>query len=146
MFVINMLNYSIISLVVFVAGHVSGCGITDSVSQWMEQVQSSATEDEPEEIEPDDSDDSKLRTKKLPKKYRNSDSKVDNSRKKWQRSNFEENETPFDKYSREANTHGGRSKRATRPKEENKNTCSLFIETDPLIWRHVAEQVSYIQT
>lgn len=105
----------------------------------MEQVQSSATEDEPEQI----SNDSKLRAKKLPKKYRNSDSTVDNSEKRWQSLNVEENETPFDKYSEEANTRGGRSKRATRPKEENKNTCSLFIETDPLIWRHVAEQVSY---
>lgn len=36
-----------------------------------------------------------------------------------------------------------RSKRATRPKEENKNTCSLFIQTDPLIWRHIGEQVNF---
>lgn len=36
----------------------------------------------------------------------------------------------------------GRSKRATRPKEDNRNTCSLFIQTDPLIWRYIGEQVN----
>lgn len=51
-------------------------------------------------------------------------------------------ETPQHKYSREANEQGySRAKRATRPKEDNKNTCSLFIQTDPLIWRHIFEQV-----
>ncbi|KAF4532479.1 hypothetical protein B566_EDAN003055 [Ephemera danica] len=57
----------------------------------------------------------------------------------------DENERPQYRYTRQANleegkTRGKRSKRAARPKEENKNTCSLFIQTDPLIWRHVAEQ------
>jgi len=51
---------------------------------------------------------------------------------------------PHNKYSREFNEGSSsyhRSKRATKPKEENKNTCSLFIQTDPLIWRHISEQV-----
>lgn len=58
----------------------------------------------------------------------------------------------FNKYSREANDPNNfiddsytntqtRTKRATRPKEDNRNTCSLFIQTDPLIWRHISEQV-----
>lgn len=41
-----------------------------------------------------------------------------------------------------------RAKRAARPKEDNKNTCSLYIQTDPLIWRHIREgiaDVSYWQ-
>lgn len=53
-------------------------------------------------------------------------------------------EAPHNKYSREYNEGSSshhRSKRATKPKEENKNTCSLFIQTDPLIWRHISEQV-----
>jgi disintegrin and metalloproteinase domain-containing protein 10 len=51
--------------------------------------------------------------------------------------------SPHNKYSREVNegSSNHRSKRATKPKEENKNTCSLFIQTDPLIWRHISEQV-----
>jgi len=50
-------------------------------------------------------------------------------------------EEPYEKYSREYNEQAGRSKRAIR-KDDNKNTCSLFIQTDPLIWRHIYEQVS----
>lgn len=52
--------------------------------------------------------------------------------------------TPHNKYSREVNEGSSshyRNKRATKPREENKNTCSLFIQTDPLIWRHISEQV-----
>lgn len=49
-------------------------------------------------------------------------------------------ESPVHKYSREANEAGHRRpRRATRSKENN--TCSLFIQTDPLIWRHISEQV-----
>lgn len=50
-------------------------------------------------------------------------------------------------YSREANLpweqQRTRTRRATRLKDDanNKNTCSLFIQTDPLIWRHIFEQV-----
>lgn len=35
-----------------------------------------------------------------------------------------------------------RAKRAARPKEENRNTCSLYIQTDPLIWRHIREGIA----
>ncbi|KAL1132299.1 hypothetical protein AAG570_010256, partial [Ranatra chinensis] len=110
-------------------GHAGGCGITDSVRQWMDQVQNSAMEDEEEaKVEP-----AKVGRgngkRKLPKK-------VDEA-------GVFENETPYKKYSREANTpHHSRSKRASRPKEENRNTCSLFIQTDPLIWRHIADQLN----
>jgi len=49
-------------------------------------------------------------------------------------------ESPGHKYSREANEPSHRRpRRATRSKENN--TCSLFIQTDPLIWRHISEQV-----
>lgn len=53
-------------------------------------------------------------------------------------------ERPAYKYSRQAASekhHGSvRIKRATKPKEE-RNTCSLFIQTDPLLWKHIKEQV-----
>ncbi|KAK1136674.1 hypothetical protein K0M31_001216 [Melipona bicolor] len=53
-------------------------------------------------------------------------------------------ESPGHKYSREANEpNHRRTRRATRPKEDNKNTCSLFIQTDPLIWRHISEQLHH---
>ncbi|XP_039290209.1 disintegrin and metalloproteinase domain-containing protein 10 [Nilaparvata lugens] len=166
-------------------GHGSGCGITDSVSQWMDKIQNSAVEEELEEEDDDnklnknsnkinsntntsdssrhsnlgEDEDDKLilsrKTKsKLPKKVVNGGGgKKEKERKKaggdggdWRRN---ERETPFDKYSREANTrpyyedgYASRSKRAARPKEDNRNTCSLFIQTDPLIWRHISAQVN----
>lgn len=40
-----------------------------------------------------------------------------------------------------ANAHE-RVRRAPRSKEENKNTCSLYIQTDPLIWRHIREGIA----
>lgn len=49
-------------------------------------------------------------------------------------------ETPYDKYSREMNNHG-RQRRAAQSKDDKKNTCSLFIQTDPLIWKHIQDQV-----
>lgn len=63
---------------------------------------------------------------------------------------------PHEIYSREANWHDTdeqmadewhqeahkRVRRAPRPKEENKNTCSLYIQTDPLIWRHIREGIA----
>lgn len=64
---------------------------------------------------------------------------------------------PYEKYTKEANEYkieneGAREwhvrthervKRATsRSKDENRNTCSLYIQTDPLIWRHIREGVA----
>lgn len=120
----------------------------------MEQIQNSAVEEEDDEHLVEDNNinnnNKKSKTKKLPKKFRKSDKIINDDiedktkrKKDYTFRNHEENET-HNKYSREANTEHSRSKRATRPKEENKNTCSLFIQTDPLIWRHITEQVSVI--
>lgn len=69
---------------------------------------------------------------------------------------------PYEKYTKQANWRDDkdknyteydwhvraheRVKRAARPKEENKNTCSLFIETDPLIWRHIRESIADVSS
>lgn len=39
-------------------------------------------------------------------------------------------------------TDGGASSGGGRNREDNKNTCSLYIQTDPLIWRHIREGIS----
>nr|XP_024215817.1 disintegrin and metalloproteinase domain-containing protein 10 [Halyomorpha halys] len=126
-------------------GHVGGCGVNTEVSEWMERVQNSAVEEDSPEND----------KRKLPKKY-NAGKETKNKKesektvksddlskhKKTLVSNSEDNifnDSPYSKYSKEANT---RKKRAARPKEENRNTCSLFIQTDPLIWRHISEQVN----
>lgn len=65
---------------------------------------------------------------------------------------------PFEKYTKEANWKNqnnntnkwhkeshDRVKRANNLKskeEHNKNTCSLYIQTDPLIWRHIREGIA----
>ncbi|XP_051173627.1 disintegrin and metalloproteinase domain-containing protein 10 isoform X2 [Leptopilina boulardi] len=97
-----------------------GCGINEEVIQWMNNIQNSGEPDPPPPK-------TKTKPDEIPKV------------KPWSG----DSETPSHKYSKEANEHGSRrSKRATKPKEENKNTtCSLFIQTDPLIWRHITEQL-----
>jgi len=103
-------------------GHVGGCGINDEIVQWMDHIQNSADDDPTPPPEPI---------------QRATESEAPESL-------LMEPLAPHNKYSREFNEGSSshhRSKRATKPKEENKNTCSLFIQTDPLIWRHISEQV-----
>lgn len=52
--------------------------------------------------------------------------------------NIDETAHPHKKYSKEANA---RVKRATQSRYQEKNTCSLYIQTDPLIWRHIRESI-----
>ncbi|VEN50763.1 unnamed protein product [Callosobruchus maculatus] len=127
-------------------GHSAGCGITDEVIQWMDRIQNSAAEDEPP---PTPLTKSALKKrKKVPsglgtKKYYSDGFDNSNSTYPYKESpkpppppNYEEQ---LNKYSREANEgHKGRHRRATR-RDENRNTCSLYIQTDPLIWRHIRE-------
>lgn len=59
----------------------------------------------------------------------------------------QDEERPAYKYTRQAadkyHKEPVRIKRATKLKEE-RNTCSLFIQTDPLLWRHIKEQVIFL--
>jgi len=104
------------------SGDSGGCGITNEVIQWMERIQNSAEPDEPPKT-------------------------ITSASQKQPKPNITpwngDHEKPGHKYSREANEPSHRrQRRATRSKENN--TCSLFIQTDPLIWRHISEQV-YLQ-
>ncbi|XP_034249111.1 disintegrin and metalloproteinase domain-containing protein 10 isoform X2 [Thrips palmi] len=115
------------------SGHSSGCGVTD---HWMEQVQNSFVPEEPAQAP------SKLKHKKVKSTSRGSNDvrkPPPPSQKPTDQFRFQY-ETPFEKYSKEMNDHS-RTKRAAQAKEEIKNTCSLFIQTDPLIWRHIRDQV-----
>lgn len=63
---------------------------------------------------------------------------------------------PYEKYTKEANfrddiedtenwheeSHERVRRAAQRQKDDNRNTCSLYIQTDPLIWRHIREGVA----
>ncbi|XP_077288969.1 zinc-dependent metalloprotease kuz isoform X2 [Arctopsyche grandis] len=124
-------------------GHVGGCGINDDVIQWMEKIQNSAVEDDTDKHRHS----SEHRTP-------HSANSIRDGIPKWKQSLYDHPDSfHFEsgyrdihnrfKYSREANEghhySNGRQKRATRPKEDNRNTCSLYIQTDPLIWRHIRE-------
>lgn len=50
-----------------------------------------------------------------------------------------DDERPHKKYTEELNN---RTKRAASPSRyQERNTCSLYIQTDPLIWRHIRESI-----
>ncbi|CAL8109487.1 unnamed protein product [Orchesella dallaii] len=124
-------------------GHAKGCGITDEVMEWMDQIQNSAV-DEAELRHP------KGRpfmsqipaAEKLTGDYPNVLS-------------MNQFDRAFAKYTMEANqnqiknaSHGGdtffgdpsRVRRAARSFANSKTTCTLSIQTDPLLWRHISEQ------
>ncbi|XP_047360443.1 disintegrin and metalloproteinase domain-containing protein 10 isoform X3 [Vespa velutina] len=104
----------------YLIGDSSGCGINEQIIEWMDKIQNSGDLDLPTPIT------SKKDTKPKVEPWNG------------------EQETPGHKYTREANEPSHRrARRATRPKEDNKNTCSLFIQTDPLIWRHISEQLHH---
>ncbi|XP_066581477.1 disintegrin and metalloproteinase domain-containing protein 10 isoform X1 [Prorops nasuta] len=103
-------------------GDSSGCGINDDVVQWMNKIQNSG-DDTPPPVPANNGSEEK-RPNVVP----------------WNG----DRENPSHKYTREANEPSHRRiRRATRPKEDNKNTCSLFIQTDPLIWRHISDQLHH---
>lgn len=104
--------------------HPNGCGLTEDVSHWMDRIQNSADEEVefvPIEVPQNATADS----------ARNRYQHVDNQ--------IFDDEDPFQKYSAEANQRSKRAATASRYQE--KNTCSLYIQTDPLIWRHIRESI-----
>lgn len=135
-------------------GHVSGCGITEEVQSWMDQIQNSATEGGEEDVAENANE--QLRDKAPMQKQMNGSSGLGSgSRVVAPAEELGEFPLPYQKYSKEANVlkHADKSqsawhkeshervKRAARPREDNKNTCSLYIQTDPLIWRHIREGI-----
>lgn len=116
-------------------GHVGGCGITDEVVQWMERIQNSGVDEESASSPPP----AALTTPThayhpLASSPPHPNSLRDDSLRYW---DFHHH----NKYSRAANTgEHTRSRRATpNLLPAQRNTCSLYIQTDPLIWRHVRE-------
>ncbi|XP_034937515.1 disintegrin and metalloproteinase domain-containing protein 10 isoform X2 [Chelonus insularis] len=105
-------------------GESSGCGITEQVAEWMNRIQNSADTSSPRPQSHSNVNKSQLQ-------------KNTSSAQTWK-----EWESPGHKYTKEANIRDHhRTPRATRPKEDNRNTCSLFIQTDPFIWRHISEHL-----
>ncbi|XP_076250266.1 zinc-dependent metalloprotease kuz isoform X2 [Rhynchophorus ferrugineus] len=113
-------------------GHSAGCGINDEVSEWMDKIQNSGNDfDEPISV----ADLAKLKHRKKHKIVFYSDDIYDDLSPPSEK--YKPPEPPKTTPSSQKDSHA-RSKRATR-RDENKNTCSLYIQTDPLIWKHIRE-------
>lgn len=113
-------------------GGASGCGLNEDIVDWMSKVQNSGTPDPPPPSSSSSSKSKSTLSGKFGIPRTNGSPWINNI------------ENPIHKYTRAANNEHHRNRRATRPKEENRNTCSLFIQTDPFIWRHISEQVNFI--
>jgi disintegrin and metalloproteinase domain-containing protein 10 len=125
-----------------ILGYLGGCGHTDEISQWMERVQNSAIEEEDLPPFVPKKDDPK--PAQMPQQVRAfvTPKELIEQMRIYDPQGQMHKEDPRRRYTREANEGPSwRSKRAARPREESRNTCSLFIQTDPLIWKHIAEQV-----
>nr|CAG4646099.1 EOG090X02I4 [Macrothrix elegans] len=129
-------------------GHVGGCGVTDEVAAWMENIQHGAAEDDEVEVvekeeEPDDNtneiDTNRARFKMARNAARNTKKNHDTSANARPPSSPSKSSYWY-KYSHEANQQDHREKRSTgSAKNPSRTTCSLFIQTDPLLWRHFYE-------
>lgn len=126
----------------------------------MDRIQNSAPEDMPidssEESESSSSSPPSSASSKFKKNKKSKKQKSMNKSKLFE----EDLKYPHMKYTKEANWKDSsvpvdksnsddwhqksheRAKRAARSKEENRNTCSLYIQTDPLIWRHIREGIA----
>ena len=101
-----------------------GCGATQDVQTWMSDIQFSSS-DEEEGVAPSEADSG---DNAVAEEESGSDDV-----KEHQDPSLDPN--PKYKYSEQANN---RVKRAIKP-PTNKKSCSLFIQTDPLLWKHVKE-------
>jgi len=95
-----------------------GCGVSDSVRDWMDNVQNSG---EPTLPVPEAQTDPKQPNQPTPAAVSLDDP------------------NPTYKYSAEANDPHVRRKRALA-NNSNKKSCSLYIQTDPLFWEHIYKQ------
>ncbi|XP_060523585.1 disintegrin and metalloproteinase domain-containing protein 10 isoform X2 [Cylas formicarius] len=117
-------------------GHSAGCGINDEIIEWMDKIQNSADAEPPSVARRGETGGGAgplLKPKKRKKTAASAATAPNAPPKRY--TNYEES---FSKYSKEANEGRERHRRATR-RDENRNTCSLYIQTDPLIWRHIRE-------
>jgi disintegrin and metalloproteinase domain-containing protein 10 len=128
-------------------GHAKGCGITDEVLEWMEGIQNGA-------VDPEEGLLPQLKHPKS-KPYQRQGPTAQELRDDLDLLHLHSShDHPSSKYKPPANTpttssSGGdpetrktdRSRRALPPSFNSKTTCTLSIQTDPLLWKHISEQV-----
>nr|CAG4638307.1 EOG090X02I4 [Cyclestheria hislopi] len=110
----------------FRSGHVGGCGVTDEIAEWMDTIQHGSIDDDDEQ--PDI----------VPVK--DNYSPISSGNSIFNENEKEANGYSWYKYSHEANEDPFKRTRRNTLKVDNRSTCSLFIQTDPLLWKHIYEQ------
>lgn len=123
------------------AGHKSGCGATEDVAAWMDNIQNSADLEE-EKLEATKlylQTPAHLRSQYKYKQWLDSNEEYKTAQESGYQIVDDIVEDYHNKYSEEANK---RSRRAAGPGvgEDNKGTCSLSIQTDPMLWHHIFKQ------
>ena len=132
----------------FYTGHAKGCGITEDVMEWMQSIQNSAVEDLPELKHPK----SKPYQREGPTAERLTSSFYDNAYAKYSREANNPAAPSLSNLSLTQNHHSNfyavekgnsRGRRALKSKAltSSRTTCHLSIQTDPLLWKHIKEQV-----
>lgn len=122
-------------------GHVGGCGVTDEVASWMDNIQHGAEEEEEIEM--------LLQEQREKEKANEIDNKwprfgagtgLDSSRQhsSWYKYSHQANQAS-DETQREQPSEGGKKRSTRAATASTRTTCSLFIQTDPLLWKHFYE-------
>lgn len=140
-------------------GHKSGCGVTEDVAAWMDAIQNSADPEE-ERLEEE------KRERERQAKWSSSSNQY--KYKKWLEEHeeyrlaqededleepgmydippedYQHHDHYYGKYSEEANSGWSHRRRKRAIGDgvgaDNKGTCSLSIQTDPMLWHHIYKQ------
>lgn len=142
-------------------GHTSGCGVTEDVAAWMDAVQNSADPEEERREEERKEREARWSSTSNQHKYKKWLEEHDEYRMAQEDEEEEDLEEPgmYDvppedyqhhdhyhgKYSEEANSAWSHRRRkrgiGIGVGADNKGTCSLSIQTDPMLWHHIYKQV-----
>ncbi|XP_050685900.1 disintegrin and metalloproteinase domain-containing protein 10-like isoform X3 [Eriocheir sinensis] len=138
-------------------GHTSGCGVTEDIAAWMDAIQNSADPEEERREEEQREEEEARRSGTINQhKYK----KWLEQHEEYQAEDDEEEldegvyDAPSEDYHHHHHTHGKYSEEANsawphrRRKRaigigdgaDNKGTCSLSIQTDPMLWHHIYKQ------
>ncbi|XP_043197730.1 disintegrin and metalloproteinase domain-containing protein 10-like [Amphibalanus amphitrite] len=115
-------------------GPFGGCGVDGDVSEWMHKVQNSAIDD----------DETEFRAAAEEREHRRRERERPSAARRVA------HDARHYKYTEEAQRHldAGRSRSRRAPRQggatshlpDSRGTCSLSVETDPMLWRHVFEK------
>lgn len=127
-------------------GHATGCGLSDRVEAWMAEVQGSAVPEAEPEAEPEP--ECEREQHYLPPEYQMMADTLASHRvgqdallkSKYDRLARQLKKDLHDKYSAASNSRAKRSLLGVGA--DNRGTCTLSIQTDPMLWHHIHDKVS----